>query len=507
MQSRPTPQSQVSSVSMTGWLVVLRYASTWNAEISSQARTPAISELATSSRSTLHGMLLIDTRLREYGFPALNDDERAQLEGAADGYRARMFSESVELVMANTDSVQNDQPLDAAIRAILPMLSDQGPDAQATARVFGDWLVAFGMLMLACGDRRPAVRWAAASRLTTAMAEARGMSRDHLPAVLDDESALLVDGGNRWLALPWPARSNVELRRSDEGLQVRLADSSDGWLDASNGETRPVRRALGWDLPVYRSDTLGVQAEVRDVGSEPYPALEKTLESAFDILRRVWPEAIEWTRILAPGFGDLGPPTEHGFHTSTSFGPGLPLFLAQAFDPLVHAENIVHEVQHSRLHLLSGRETLQMLDDLEEVYVSPYRADPRPLRGLILGVHAFTAVTDLRWRITTQLGITVSRERLLGTHYMNLFSMQTILRHARLNATDRSLLRSLCERLLEQHDQVVPLVRDGEHDEIRRRMRKYIDGVEAQSHRLRNTGDDALDWSAALRMIKDAATA
>lgn len=61
------------------------------------------------------------------------------------------------------------------------------------------------------------------------------------------------------------------------------------------------------------------------------------------------------------------------------------------------AMSMVHEVQHSKLGALLDLVELYDRNDARRFY-SPWRADPRPLSGLLQGAYAFAAVADF-WRV------------------------------------------------------------------------------------------------------------
>lgn len=72
------------------------------------------------------------------------------------------------------------------------------------------------------------------------------------------------------------------------------------------------------------------------------------------------------------------------------FGATLPADAAEC------AIDMVHEFSHSKLNTLHELAPLYLPnDDLR--YFAPWRPDPRPVGGLLLGAHAFTAVAKL-WR-------------------------------------------------------------------------------------------------------------
>jgi|688.fasta_scaffold314919_2 hypothetical protein len=72
--------------------------------------------------------------------------------------------------------------------------------------------------------------------------------------------------------------------------------------------------------------------------------------------------------------------------------PGL-IFLSNTTDIAKLAEAIVHEYSHHEMHLYSNKHLLIRNDITDEAkYYSPWRPDPRPLWGLLHGMHAFTEV-------------------------------------------------------------------------------------------------------------------
>jgi HEXXH motif-containing protein len=66
------------------------------------------------------------------------------------------------------------------------------------------------------------------------------------------------------------------------------------------------------------------------------------------------------------------------------------------------AQSLVHEFQHSKLGALLDLVNLYDLEDRRRFY-SPWRADPRPLGGLLQAVYAFLAVAEF-WRRQLQAG-------------------------------------------------------------------------------------------------------
>lgn len=83
-------------------------------------------------------------------------------------------------------------------------------------------------------------------------------------------------------------------------------------------------------------------------------------------------------------------PTRHVSSTYSHL-PGA-IFLCHDSNPSLQAETLVHEFCHDALHALLARDPLFIGGEAEALYYSPWREDPRPLRGILLGAHAFLNV-------------------------------------------------------------------------------------------------------------------
>ncbi|MEU5612136.1 HEXXH motif domain-containing protein [Streptomyces sparsogenes] len=71
-------------------------------------------------------------------------------------------------------------------------------------------------------------------------------------------------------------------------------------------------------------------------------------------------------------------------------------------DPTTFAASLIHEAQHIKLSALLDLVPL-IRGGTEEIHYAPWRADPRPLRGLLHGVYAFLGVTGF-WQARRQAG-------------------------------------------------------------------------------------------------------
>jgi hypothetical protein len=90
-------------------------------------------------------------------------------------------------------------------------------------------------------------------------------------------------------------------------------------------------------------------------------------------------------------------------HLSASYREAIgTVYLSLHPSHLTMAEALVHECQHGKLNALFAID--DVLDNADEpLYDSPVRPDPRPLRGVLLAVHAFVAVARLYERRTASL--------------------------------------------------------------------------------------------------------
>jgi len=203
-------------------------------------------------------------------------------------------------------------------------------------------------------------------------------------------------------------------------------------------------RLLGVDAAAKARPGAGAKARVL--------TFRRSIDEAHALLETAWPEAVQWVRLLVPAFADLGRPPSADLTRSESYGPGCPIFLTRAPSGWNHAEDIVHEVQHHRFHLWILDRPFRSLSEETPRFVSPWRADVRPLYGLHLGLHAFVTVNQLRVRLQGRL-TTRLRDEFVQTHVSNLFAFRSILEHDDPTDEGRRYLVTVARALLE-HDRL-----------------------------------------------------
>jgi HEXXH motif-containing protein len=217
----------------------------------------------------------------------------------------------------------------------------------------------------------------------------------------------------------------------------------------------------------YSPDHEGTQPSIDATPHRPL-SLAESLGKAHDVLESVWPEVIPWVRALVPAIADMGPRNPRAARLSGSFGPGEPIYLSQVTNPLLHAEDLIHEVQHLRFALtVPAEEWFGRWRDDESVFISPYRPDLRPIAGIHLGLHAFVAVTEFGLRtIEKPTHGKVSLNWLHETHLRNLFAFHTIANHEELSSDGKSYYREVGHVLATQHDRIGALVAPAQQEEI-----------------------------------------
>lgn len=261
-------------------------------------------------------------------------------------------------------------------------------------------------------------------------------------------------------------------------------------------------RLPGWGVPLLEDmESLGLEAchPQKDdpryldlVGSGPL-ALAESLAASRGLLHGLWPEILGWAGLLVPAFADMGGPPSLVVHRSASYGPGTPIFLTKVGDPFKHAEDIVHELQHERFFLLADRSSIGSWSDLRQRFISPYRSDPRPLRGLQVGLHAFLAVNELRLRALERLAAEDLLWLLIKTHRLNLFAFRTLHEHEELGPPALALFAQMACQLARQHGRIDALAPAGMRQRAEEQLRRHRASV-ASAPGIVNAADLYQDW-------------
>jgi hypothetical protein len=184
-------------------------------------------------------------------------------------------------------------------------------------------------------------------------------------------------------------------------------------------------------------------------------------------------------------------------HRSASYGPASPIFVTRVDDPFKHAGDIVHELQHQRMHLIMDTSAFGKWNDPTQNTASPYRSDPRPIRGLHLGIHAFLAVNRLRLRQHARAESPDEHYRyLLNAHRINLFTFRTLLEFEDIRPHGRPMFAEYARELIAQHELIEPMASREMSETFDTHMRAHIQAVAGRaSEKILNTGPEFMDWA------------
>jgi HEXXH motif-containing protein len=186
--------------------------------------------------------------------------------------------------------------------------------------------------------------------------------------------------------------------------------------------------------------------------------LNRSLEEAHEILQAVLPEVLAWVDELIPAFTRVESAGEPGLRLSGSFGPSSPIYLSEVSDSFLHAEDILHELQHERFLLYLSKEQCFGKWNDQQIFVSPYREDPRPLRGLHLGLHALIAVNEFRLRSLEVIPLTSARiEDMVVVHQKNLFAAMSLLEHESPTPAGERYFSEILKSLSRHHEAILGL--------------------------------------------------
>lgn len=224
-------------------------------------------------------------------------------------------------------------------------------------------------------------------------------------------------------------------------------------------------------------------------------ALKDSLTQAHRVIMDLWPEALEWVYTLVPAFVDMGIPPK-GIHYSSSFETGSPILMSRVSSHFTHAEDVVHEIQHHRLFLFGSETHFASWTDQKQIYVSPYRVDPRPLRGELVGLHAFLTVNELKKRRIVG-GKQASNDlihEMAETHYKNLFAFRTILEHETFGEFGRKLFQQIAHIIVEHHSLIKSIAGPEVEKRFEAKICKHIEMVKQQATEIRNDSPLYRNW-------------
>lgn len=187
-------------------------------------------------------------------------------------------------------------------------------------------------------------------------------------------------------------------------LTVPLDEATRDWqplctlrVDVPDGPSRVV---LGHAGP-YRILPESFSGHPRESSTDSVEHWTRTLEQAWQVLSRADPQAAEDVAACLRSIEPLPPSRIFRWYSATTGDGmgGLAVSEPSASEPAAAAQFaaiLSHEVQHSKLSALLHMYALHEPEDAPRLY-APWQDRPRPLRGILHGVYAFTAVARF-WR-------------------------------------------------------------------------------------------------------------
>jgi HEXXH motif-containing protein len=134
-----------------------------------------------------------------------------------------------------------------------------------------------------------------------------------------------------------------------------------------------------------------------DLGGYPPGEWAEALRGARAVIDETLPEIAAEMRLFLRHIVPVGYFAER--HLSASYLEAIGvIYLSLHPHRMTLVEATVHEFQHNKLNLLLGQDAVLENADAP-LYTSPVRPDPRPLRGVLLAVHAFQPIVVLYDRL------------------------------------------------------------------------------------------------------------
>lgn len=239
----------------------------------------------------------------------------------------------------------------------------------------------------------------------------------------------------------------------------RFVFPSDGPLPSSVRRERPFSHLFAQTTLALRDNNPLAMFEAHpdkdgnaiDLGGKSLDAWASSLREAFELVEKYLPEVADEMRLLLHQIVPVGYFDEK--HLSASYAEAIgTIYMSLHPNPLTMTEALVHEFQHNKLNaFLFFDAALENRED--ELYTSPVRPDPRPLRGVLLAVHAFLPIARFYERLLASGDFATKADdlekRLRAIVQLNREGCEVLLPNARRTDLGRSLFEEI-EKLNEQ---------------------------------------------------------
>jgi len=301
-------------------------------------------------------------RRRELALSELVRIEKDYLKSAPRGVRARRYAAGLRYFL-KTKSPERDR---LAVHPCFDYWLDLHARHFAAPVQENDWHLQFGLFQ----------------SFPAALALARG-DRLELDATADPDGRFFLYGTPKFLRAEPSAPLALKIagrRLSVNGAAARF----ESLVEAVPGIVADDR---GW-LMIHGVTMHGLVS----LDAEERARFAAVLKQAFSDLSERDPGLHAEMRDLIFSLVPLKNPVEHGSVSSSYVNLRGLIALSHAEDPILQAETLIHEFCHQKMNQLLVADPVLLPGQGGQVFYSPWRADARRLRGLLLGAHAFLNV-------------------------------------------------------------------------------------------------------------------
>lgn len=235
-------------------------------------------------------------------------------------------------------------------------------------------------------------------------------------------------------------------------IEARTAEGT-STISLASAETEPVYHTIssGVVLALADNNPLAMveahpdkEGNAIDLGGRTADVWARALETALGPIERHLPDLRGELELFAQQIVPVG--WDEQRHLSASYQEAIgTVYLSLHPSTLTLTEAVIHEASHNKLNALF--ELDPVLENADQpLFSSPVRPDPRPLRGVLLALHAFLPVARLYEKMIEAGDSAVNasvRERYAAVRRMNRQAADVILPNARATPVGRQLLDEL----------------------------------------------------------------
>jgi HEXXH motif-containing protein len=194
--------------------------------------------------------------------------------------------------------------------------------------------------------------------------------------------------------------TKLVLQIPESGTVLQIDASNDGPPTVNHGSLLKSRKRVlvSNELELIRSSRFKDICEASDKVTEPDIGVASAVLQSLDLLELVWPAARREVDYFVRGIIPLSTADDHWRSGSDAHTRFVIRATIKKRALAGTAETILHEAMHCKLYSLLGAVRLYENDDTP-VFRHPWRTDHRPIRGVLLGAHAFLAVAEFYKRL------------------------------------------------------------------------------------------------------------